>query len=83
MMTECPKCGSTEIIPDLLLFTGYDAELVNVAFASLVDPDGKEESVDVGFRVDVCGGCGYSEMRTNWHKDLLDASKKGFKSAEK
>jgi len=82
MMNECPRCGSAEIVQDLLLFTGYDAELVNVAFVSMMDPDAKGETVDIGFRVDVCGGCGYSEMRTKWHKDLLDASKKGFISRE-
>lgn len=83
MMTECPKCGSAEIVPDLLLFTGYDMQQVNVAYVSMEDPERKEANVEVGFRVDVCGDCGYSELRTKWHEDLLEARKKGFKSGEK
>jgi predicted nucleic-acid-binding Zn-ribbon protein len=83
MMNECPKCGGTEIVQDLLLFTGYDMQQVNIAYVSMEDPGGKEENVEVAFRVDVCGACGYSEMRTKWHQDLLDASRKGFKSGEK
>lgn len=82
MMSECPKCGSAEIVQDLLLFTGYGGEMVPIAYASMADPNRKEDPVEVGFRVDVCGACGYTEMHTNWPADLLAAAKKGMISRE-
>lgn len=81
MMTECPKCGATEIVQDLLLLAGYGDEPGNLAYVGMV-PEGKGETIEVSFRIDVCGNCGYSEMRTKFYADLLEASKKGYRSQE-
>jgi len=78
MMTQCPQCGSNEIIPDLVLF-GNEIPSCQ-AFVSLVDPHPHhaQEGFAAGVRVAVCGGCGHIEIYTNWNKELLEAYKKGL-----
>ena len=79
MMTKCPVCGSTEIIPDLILFTGSSIE--NHLFVILKPDKGqKGDEVSVGFRADVCGSCGHTEFHTKYADELLDAHKKGYVS---
>ncbi len=82
MMTVCPKCESTDIVQNLLLLAGYGDQPGNLAYVAMVDPEGKSESVETSFRIDVCGSCGYSEMRTKFHADLREASRKGYESRE-
>ncbi len=77
MMTQCPKCGSTEVIPDLILFSAAAGDLGTTRVV-MTDPSGKGESVRVGFRADICGNCGYAEIYTKYASDLLDAHKKGY-----
>ncbi len=77
MMTNCPKCGSTEIIQDLILLSAAAGD-VGTARVILVDPSGKGEKVRVGFRTDICGNCGYAEFYTKYASDLLNAHKKGY-----
>lgn len=81
MMSECPECGSNEIIPDLLIF-GDILPHLRPAMVILEDPANKEEPVSVGFRAAVCGACGHTEIYTRIYKDLLEAHKKGFVSSE-
>jgi predicted nucleic-acid-binding Zn-ribbon protein len=77
MMTQCPKCGSMEIIPDLILISSAGGMAGSVRVV-LVDPSGKGDNVATGFRVDICGNCGYTEMHTKFANDLLNAYKKGY-----
>ncbi len=77
MMTKCPQCGSMEIIPDLILLSSAGG-MVGSARVVMVDPSGKGDDVVVGFRADVCGSCGYTEVRTKFAQDLLNAHKKGY-----
>ncbi len=77
MMTKCPKCGSIEVIPDLILLTAAGGDVGN-ARVVMVDPSKKGENVRVGFRADICGNCGYTEIYTKYASDLLEAHKKGY-----
>jgi hypothetical protein len=79
MMEKCPACGSTEVIPDLIAFTGD--RNVNHLFVNLVPQKGQRgDDVSIGFRIDVCGICGHAELHTKYPNDLLEAYKKGYKT---
>ncbi len=87
MMKQCPECGSTEIIPDLLVFSDGDAVGQHPPYVSVIEPEPEKrpfiwvpKSISVGFRADVCGGCGYTRFYTRQYAALLDAHKKGYKS---
>jgi predicted nucleic-acid-binding Zn-ribbon protein len=77
MMTKCPKCESTEIIPELILF-GNLISGKKPARVILVDPSKKADDVIVGFYADICGSCGHTEFYTKKADLLLEAHKKGF-----
>ena len=79
MMTQCPQCGSLEIIPDLFL-AGATYPALRPAVVVMADPKKQSDSVSVGFRVAVCGSCGHAELYTVGNKELLEAHKKGWKS---
>ena len=81
MMNKCPECGSTEIIPDLILFTEVNALRGNL-YVSLVDPAKKGKAAYAGFRVAVCGTCGHADLYTRYPEDILDAHKKGYVTQE-
>ena len=77
MMTKCPECGSTEIVPDLIIFAAVSGATGALA-VSLVDPAQKGEPAHAGFRVAVCGACGHTEIYTRFYQRILDAHKKGY-----
>lgn len=76
MMTQCPKCGSAEIVPDHILFgdavTGNTPPLL-----FMVDTKKKASGVAAGVRAAACGGCDHLEFYTIDHQDPLDAHKRG------
>ena len=76
-MIKCSKCGSTEIVPDLILF-GNLISGKKPARVILVDPSKKADDVVVGFYIDICGSCGHAEFYTKKAYVLLEAHKKGF-----
>ncbi len=79
MMEICPACGSNEIIPDLIAFTG--TRDVDHLFVNLVPQKGQRgNDVNIGFRMAVCGSCGHAELYTKYPGDLLEAHKKGYKT---
>lgn len=78
-MTQCPQCGSTEIVPDLIVYGGSTTD-VRPAAVILVDLKKKQESLGCGFRAAVCGACGHAELFIRKHDELLQAHKKGFVS---
>jgi predicted nucleic-acid-binding Zn-ribbon protein len=81
MMTKCPECGSTEIIPDLHVFTKRAAVATNeVNYVVLEDPTRKGKPVDIGFRAAICGNCGHVEFFVRYAAELLDAHKRGYVS---
>jgi predicted nucleic-acid-binding Zn-ribbon protein len=83
MMTKCPKCGSTEIIPSLGV-RGGDG---HPPFVSILEPEPANrpfiwapKNEQSHFRADVCGTCGYTEFYADNFKALNEGHKKGFKS---
>ncbi len=79
MMTKCLVCGSTEIIPDLWVFTQVGSDR-DTPFVSLDPPKGKGKPVELGLRAAICGKCGHAEFYTRYPADLLEAYKKGYVS---
>jgi predicted nucleic-acid-binding Zn-ribbon protein len=89
MMKQCPECGSTEIIPDLLVFADEATAAQHPPYVSVMEPEPEKrpfiwmpKSVSVGFRAAVCGECGYTHFYTKQFAALLDAHKKGYKSQQ-
>ena len=79
MMTKCPECGSTEIIPDLHVFTKQASVATNENnYVVLEDPTHRGKPVNIGFRAAICGNCGHVEFFTRYAAELLDAHKKGY-----
>ncbi len=81
MMTQCPRCGSAEIIPEVVLraSAGGAGGAVGVV---LVDPSGKGDPVGGGLRADICGNCGHVEIYSKKADLLLAAHKKGYVSSK-
>ena len=85
MMTKCPQCGSTEIIPDLIVF-GHGASAGQLpASVTLIEPEPAKrpfvwmpKSETSGLRAAICGACGHVDLYTRYHKELLAAHKKGY-----
>ena len=89
MTKACPECGSTEVIPDLLVFADESLAGKHPPYVKLVQPKPEKvpfiwspKSVAAGFRASVCGACGYTRFYTKNLADLLEAHKKGFTSQE-
>jgi predicted nucleic-acid-binding Zn-ribbon protein len=83
MMTQCPKCGSNEIISKLQI-QGGDG---HPPFVDIVEPDPANrpfiwmpKRVQSHFRIDVCGACGYAEFYAENYKALNEGYKQGFRS---
>ncbi len=85
-MTKCPVCGSTEIISELPLFAGTSGSAIGGPYVVLDPPKGLKgnpESVSIGFRANICGSCGHTELYTKYAAKLLDAYKQGYVSRAK
>ena len=82
-MTQCPKCGSNEIIPKLQIHGGED----HPPYVDIVEPDPANrpfiwmpKSAQSHFRADICGACGYTEFYAENYKALNDGHKHGYES---
>lgn len=89
MLHTCPSCGSAEIVPDLLVFTGHAGVGENPVYVKVVEPEPPKrpfiwspKTLTIGFRADVCGSCGYTQFYTKHHAELLEAHKQGFTSEQ-
>ncbi len=87
MMTTCPECGSTEIIPDLIVFADESPSGQQPVYVQLREPEPPKHgfiwlphTVATGFRAAICGNCGYTRFYTRYQKELLEAYKKGYRS---
>lgn len=87
MMTQCPVCGSSEIVSDLKLYTNETVRNGMPIYAKLVEPEPAKKPftwmVDerkVNFYAAVCGECGYTQLYTKEHAEILEAHQKGFQS---
>ena len=88
-MKTCPECGSTEIVSDLLVFSGNGAGEERPPYVKLVEPKPAKvpfiwmpKSVATGFRAAICGSCGYAQFYTNHHAEILEAHRKGYTSPD-
>jgi predicted nucleic-acid-binding Zn-ribbon protein len=89
MMKTCPECGSSEIVSDLLVFSGDAATTERPPYVKLVEPEPAHrpfiwmpKSVASGFRAAICGVCGYTHFYTRYHAEILEAHRKGYTSPE-
>lgn len=87
MTTKCPECGSSEIIPDLVVFCDEENTGIKLLNVDLNEPEPPNrpfiwipKSLKTGFTASICGSCGYTRFYTKAHAQLLDAHKKGYKS---
>ena len=87
MMTKCPECGSSDIIPDLLVNTDAANPNHKPAYAKLIEPPPAErpamwipQEVKTEFHAAICGACGYTRLYAKHHTELLEAHKKGYTS---
>jgi len=83
IMSQCPKCKSTEVITDLALQTSGD--LPSFVKVSEPDPPNKPfiwiaKSEQSYFTANVCGACGYTEFYATNYKGLSEGRKKGYKN---
>ena len=67
--TKCPKCDSTQIIPDARVReqTGHDVQVVAQA-----KPEAKllKKSTTRSVRAMICGACGYVELSVSDPRDF-------------
>jgi predicted nucleic-acid-binding Zn-ribbon protein len=89
MMTTCPECGSSDIIPDLLVFADEACTGQHPPYVQLNEPRPAKapflwtpKSVNTGFRAAICGSCGYTRFYTKYHAELLEAHKIGYTSEQ-
>ncbi|MBI3159618.1 MAG: hypothetical protein HYZ26_08485 [Chloroflexi bacterium] len=87
MMHTCPECGSTEIVPELLVFADEALIGQHPPYVKLVEPKPEKapfiwspKSVATGFRAAICGACGYTRFYTKHYAEILEAHKKGYTS---
>jgi predicted nucleic-acid-binding Zn-ribbon protein len=87
MKTQCPECGSSDIIPDLLVCTDETVSGGMPAYVKLVEPEPPKKpflwmaaEVKVYFHAAVCGACGHTQLYTKQHTEILEAHKKGYSS---
>ena len=89
MMKSCPECGSTEIVSDLLVFADEALNGLHPPYVKLLEPKPEKapfiwrpNTVTTGFRVSICGSCGYTRVYTKDHAAMLEAHKKGYVSQQ-
>ena len=85
MMTKCPECGSSDIIPDLPVNTDAANPNHKPAYVKLIEPRPAErpsmwipQEVKTEFHAAICGACGLTRFYSKRHAELLDAHKKGY-----
>lgn len=85
MLTNCPECGSSEIVPDLLVCTDETVSGGNPAYIKLVELEPAKkpfmwiaDEVKVNFNAAICGACGYTRFYTKGFAEVLEAHKNGM-----
>jgi predicted nucleic-acid-binding Zn-ribbon protein len=76
--SACPKCGSTEIIPDVRIIDhGHSNTELDLSATVYSRPEAWifRGPVTHRFRAHVCGSCGYTEFYVEDPKGLLAAAK--------
>lgn len=89
MVKNCPECGSSQIVTELLVFSGDATTNERPPYVKLIEPTPAKppfiwmpKSVASGFRAAICGECGYTRFYTRHHAEILEAHKMGYTSPE-
>lgn len=89
MLKTCSECGSTEIVPDLLVFADEAIIGQHPPYVQLIEPEPakrpfvwKPKSVATGFRAAICGACGHTRFYTKHHAEILEAHQQGYTSRQ-
>ncbi len=79
----CPKCGSNEMLTDLVLQTGGGSP----PHVEIIEPRPEKppflwipESIISYFQAEICGACGYTEFYAINYKELNEGWKKGYEN---
>ena len=87
MMTKCPECGSSDIIPDLLVNTDAANPNHKPVYVKLLEPSPANspnmwipQEIKTEFHAAICGACGFTRFYSKNHAKMLDAHKKGYTS---
>ncbi len=88
-MRQCPECGSTEILSDLIVFADEMLAGQLPAYVQVAEPKPAKapfiwipKTVTSGLRASVCGACGYTRFHASNHAEMLRASKQGYTGRE-
>jgi len=87
MLTKCPECGSSDIIPDLHVNTDAANPNHKPAYVKLIEPppvDGPAGFIPLEvkseFHAAICGSCGYTRFYSKTHTEMWEAHNKGYTS---
>lgn len=85
MITKCPECGSSDIVPDLMVYTDETTAGGKPAYVKLVEPEPPKRpflwmaaEVKTRFLAAVCGACGHTQFYAEYPAEILEAHKKGY-----
>ena len=85
MIPKCPECGSSDIIPDLLVNTDAASPNHKPAYVKLIERSPANRpagwiplEVKTNFHAAICGACGFTRFYTKHPAELLEAHKKGY-----
>jgi len=89
MLTKCPECGSSDIIPDLHVNTDAANPNHKPAYVKLIEPPPPGQTalfvaqeVKSEFHAAICGSCGYTRFYSKSHAEMWEAHKKGYTSQQ-
>jgi len=85
MMTQCPECGSNDIVPDLNILTEETTSGHRPVYVKLMEPPPTKrplmwiaQEVKTEFQASICGACGYTQFHAKHPAGILEAYQKGF-----
>lgn len=73
---ECPKCNSTSIVPDITVVDYSRSQFAgNMQLVFERNPTALlfKDKMSANIKAWVCGSCGYMELYTDMHHDVLQA----------
>ncbi len=82
--SNCPKCGSSEVIPDVWIIDHAHCNIpMDLSATVYTNPDGWvfKGSISHRFKARVCGSCGYTEFYVDDPQGLLAIAKRAASDA--
>lgn len=85
MMTQCPECGSNDIIPDLLVNTDAASPNHKPTYVKLLEAPPEDRpagwiplEAKTTFHAAICGVCGFTRLYSKHHAEMWAAYQKGY-----